>query len=204
MPKKIMNFEWAIRVFDIIVSVTTLLVMSPALVLVAIWIKLVSPGPVFYTQERVGKGGVPFIIYKFRTMHKDAEATTGVVWAKKSDPRLIKGGKFLKDSHIDEVPQFLNILKGDMCVVGPRPERPAFVEQFLKTIPNYKQRLTVKPGLAGLSQITYDYDKCFEDVVRKVTKDIEYINHRCLLLDMRILFNTFLVVVTHKLWPIKL
>lgn len=191
------------RAFDIAVSFFVLLVFSPILLLVALWIKEVSPGPIFYTQMRIGKDGVPFKLYKFRTMRPDAESGTGVVWAVKSDPRLIKGGKFLKDTHIDEIPQFFNVLKGDMCAVGPRPERPHFVEQFLKTIPGYSERLKVKPGLAGLSQITYDYDKCFEDVQRKIAKDIEYIKHSCLLLDAKILIETFLVVLTRRLRPIK-
>lgn len=194
----------AIRVFDISVSLLCLTSLSPILALVALWIKGVSKGPILYTQERVGRKGNIFIIYKFRTMRQDAETDTGAIWAKKKDSRLTRGGKFLKDSHLDEVPQFLNVLKGDMAVVGPRPERPVFVEQFKQIIPGYSQRLKVKPGLAGLAQITYDYDKSLEDVKRKLAKDIEYIQNHSFWLDIRILFNTFLVVVTGRLRPLSL
>ncbi|MFH1847870.1 MAG: sugar transferase [Candidatus Omnitrophota bacterium] len=196
--------EFLRKIFDVAVSLANLVGLLPILILVAVWIKCISRGPLFYTQVRVGKDGKPFTVYKFRTMHHNAEETTGPMWAKKKDSRLIKGGKFLKDTHLDEVPQFFNVLKGDMHVVGPRPERPAFVDQFSETIPDYWQRTRVKPGIAGLSQITYDYDKSLDDVKRKLSKDIEYIENRTVLLDIKILFNTFLVVVTGRLQPIKL
>lgn len=191
------------RAFDITVSLACLIFLFPILSLVAFWIECVSRGPVFYTQERIGKDGKIFTVYKFRTMPPDAEATTGPIWARKNDPRLIKGGKFFKDTHLDEVPQFFNVLKGNMAVVGPRPERPMLAEQFVRAIPGYNDRVKVKPGVAGLSQITYDYDKDIEDVERKVKKDLEYAEHRSLLLDMKILFNTFLVVITGRLHPVK-
>ncbi|MBI4335100.1 MAG: sugar transferase [Candidatus Omnitrophica bacterium] len=193
----------AFRVFDIAVSLLTLVMLFPILALVAFWIKCVSRGPIFYTQERVGKNGGIFTIYKFRTMRHDAEQATGIVWAKKGDPRLIKGGKFLKDTHLDEVPQFFNVLKGDMSVVGPRPERPSFVTHFKTIITGYDDRLRTKPGITGLSQITFEYDKSIEDVKRKLEKDREYIANRSIFLDALILFRTFLVVITGRLRPIR-
>ncbi|MFP4472680.1 MAG: exopolysaccharide biosynthesis polyprenyl glycosylphosphotransferase [Candidatus Omnitrophota bacterium] len=184
------------RLLDIAAGITGLIVLSPLYALVALLIKLSSRGPVFYTQTRVGQYGRVFTMYKFRTMKVDAEKETGAVWAKESDDRLIPVGKFLRKMHIDEIPQFVNILKGDMSLIGPRPERPEFVEKFKTEIPEYERRLMVKPGLTGLAQVRHHYDRTIEDVRKKIKLDLLYIRRLCLWTDVRIFFRTFRVVLT--------
>lgn len=181
------------RVFDIIVSSFGIVVTSPIIFFTAIWVKVVSPGPVFFRQERVGYKGRIFSIYKLRTMKLDAEKETGPVWAAENDPRLIKLGKVIRRLHIDELPQLFNVLKGEMSIVGPRPERPVFVEQLSGEIMDYKKRLRVKPGITGLAQIWHKYDETIQDVKKKIKYDLLYIRKMCLLVDLRILFMTIVV-----------
>ncbi len=184
------------RVLDILAGILGLVCLSPLFLVTALLIKMTSKGPVFYTQIRVGKDGVPFKMYKFRTMRTDAETGTGAVWAKEQDNRVIPVGRFLRKAHIDEIPQFVNILNGDMSLIGPRPERPEFVEKLKAQIPDYEKRLRVKPGLTGLAQVWHRYDQTLEDVRQKVKYDLMYIRKLCLWTDLRIFFRTFRVVVT--------
>lgn len=184
------------RAFDIIASLLGIILLSPLFLLTAILINCTSRGPILFTQTRVGKDGKLFEIYKFRTMRVDAEKETGPVWAENNDPRLIPVGKFLRKAHIDEIPQFINILKGEMSLIGPRPERPIFVEKFREEISDYEKRLAVKPGLTGLAQVWHTYDATIEDVRKKIKYDLLYIKKLCLWTDIRILFRTVRVVVT--------
>ena len=184
------------RAFDIIASVLGIILLSPLFLVTAVLIKCTSKGPILFTQTRVGKGGTLFDIYKFRTMRVDAEKETGPVWAENNDPRLIPVGRFLRKAHIDEIPQFINILKGEMSLIGPRPERPVFVQKFKKEITNYEKRLAVKPGLTGLAQVWHKYDETIEDVRKKIKYDLLYIKKLCLWTDVRILFRTVRVVFT--------
>ncbi|MEW5895753.1 MAG: exopolysaccharide biosynthesis polyprenyl glycosylphosphotransferase [Candidatus Omnitrophota bacterium] len=185
------------RFFDICASLFGLILLSPLFLITAALIKIFSRGPVFYTQTRVGKDGKNFKIYKFRTMKTDAEVGTGAVWAKEKDDRVIPViGNFLRKAHIDEIPQFLNILKGEMSLIGPRPERPEFVQKFKNQIPDYEKRLSIKPGLTGLAQVWYRYDRDLSDVRKKIKYDLLYIKKLCLWTDFRILLRTFRVVVT--------
>jgi len=184
------------RVLDIVGALIGLIVFSPLMLIVAIMVKLTSKGPVIYSQTRVGKDGKLFQIYKFRTMKQDAEKETGPVWAVVGDSRLTPIGGFLRRTHIDELPQLINVLKGDMSIIGPRPERPVFVEEFKKLIPDYEKRLTVKPGITGLAQVWHRYDETIHDVQKKLKYDLLYIKKMCLWSDIRIILRTFRVVVT--------
>lgn len=190
------TYAIAKRWFDIASSIIAIIILSPLFMFVAILIKLTSKGPVIYTQTRMGQNGKLFKIYKFRTMKVDAEKLTGAVWAKENDPRLIPVGNFLRKTHMDEIPQFFNVLQGDMSVVGPRPERPEFVEKLKIQIPDYERRLAVKPGITGLAQVWHRYDETVEDVKKKVKYDLLYIKKICLWTDVRIFFRTFRVVLT--------
>ncbi|MDR4503216.1 MAG: sugar transferase [Candidatus Scalindua sp.] len=156
-------------------------------------IKITSKGPVFYSQERVGINGKIFEIIKFRTMHFNAEDEFGPTWAKKNDPRITLLGRILRKTHIDELPQFVNVIQGDMSIVGPRPERPHFVNKFIKDIPGYTNRLTVKPGITGLAQCYYKYDETLRDVEKKIQYDTFYIKKMSWLLDFKILLLTLRV-----------
>jgi lipopolysaccharide/colanic/teichoic acid biosynthesis glycosyltransferase len=178
------------RSMDIFVGIVGLLLLSPLFLVVAALIKIDSHGPVFFTQERVGKNGKLFKMYKFRTMVADAERKTGPVWAVKNDPRLTFLGRFLRNSKIDEFPQFMNMIKGDMTMVGPRPERPFFVSYFIKNIPGYARRLEVLPGLTGLAQLKNGYDCDATDVVKKLIFDVTYMEHMSLSTDLRLLAET--------------
>ncbi len=184
------------RAFDIVASLLGIIFLSPLFLLAAVLIKCTSKGPILFTQTRVGKGGTLFDIYKFRTMRVDAEKETGPVWAENNDPRLIPIGRFLRKAHIDEIPQFINILKGEMSLIGPRPERPVFVQKFKKEITDYEKRLAVKPGLTGLAQVWHSYDETINDVRKKIKYDILYIKKLCLWTDLRILLRTVRVVFT--------
>ncbi len=184
------------RILDFTAALFLLLLLMPFFVVVAIAIKLESPGTVFYSQKRVGKNGKVFSVYKFRSMVQDAEKHSGPVWAQKEDPRITKVGRFMRKTRIDELPQLMNILRGDMSFIGPRPERPFFVETFRKQIPMYTKRLQVKPGVTGLAQVTVGYDETLEDVKEKIRKDIEYIDHADeLSMNLKILWKTVFVVL---------
>jgi len=184
------------RAIDITGSVIALILFSPVLIFTSLLIKLTSTGPIFYTQVRVGKDGKNFNIFKFRTMKVDAEKATGPVWAQKNDNRLIPAGKFIRKAHIDEIPQFVNVILGDMSIIGPRPERPVFVEKFTQEITDYPKRLDVKPGITGLAQVWHHYDDDINDVRKKIKYDILYIKKMCFLTDVGILARTVRVVLT--------
>jgi len=184
------------RILDSVAAVVGIVLLSPLFLFATILIKLTSKGPILFKQVRVGKDGELFEIYKFRTMRVDAEKETGPVWAAQNDNRLIPVGKFLRKAHIDEIPQFFNILKGEMSLIGPRPERPVFVKQFKKEITGYEKRLAVKPGITGLAQVWHKYDETIEDVKKKIRYDLLYIKKYCLWTDVRILLRTFRVVFT--------
>jgi lipopolysaccharide/colanic/teichoic acid biosynthesis glycosyltransferase len=214
------------RILDVLGSAVGLLLCSPLFFIVGILIKLDSSGPVFYRQERIGLNrrgkdrrimgmktninerkadrrgkdlyGQIFYLYKFRTMVVDAEKGCGPIWAKKEDPRITNIGKVLRKTRIDELPQLLNVLKGEMSLVGPRPERYHFVKDFMQKIDGYPHRLKVKPGITGLAQVENGYDSSFEDVKLKVNHDLNYIREWSIVEDIRILFKTILVVVTGK------
>ena len=186
------------RLMDILVSLIILIITFPIILIVALAIKLDSKGPVFYKQIRVGKDGKEFKIYKFRSMIKDAEKYTGPVWSKKDDPRITRVGRIIRKFRLDEIPQFINVLRGEMSLVGPRPERPYFVEQLSKEIPLYKRRLKVKPGITGWAQVKHKYDESIEDVKKKVQYDLFYIENISLRMDLKILFRTIFVVLFGK------
>ncbi len=186
------------RLMDVIVSLFVLVVGLPLWILISILIKIDSPGPVIYKQERVGKDGKIFTLYKFRSMFKDAEQMTGPVWASKNDPRITRIGKILRKLHLDEIPQFINVLKGDMSLIGPRPERPVFVEKLSKEIPLYRRRLKVKPGITGWAQIKYKYDESIEDVKTKLKYDLFYIENMSFRMDLKIIFYTIWHILSGK------
>ena len=183
------------RFCDIIaglVGCLLLLLVMPFVWLANCW---KSPGPLFYTQERIGKGGRRFNIFKFRSMRVDAEAAVGAVWAEENDPRITGIGRFLRKTRLDEVPQFWNVLRGDMSLVGPRPERPHFVAQLAQEIPFYRARHAVKPGITGWAQVKYRYGASVEDSLIKLEYDLFYIKHQNLLLDLEIALQTLGVVL---------
>lgn len=182
--------EVAKRTLDITVSSLVLILGSPLWLLTAILVKISSRGPIIYSQERVGKNGTFFRIYKFRSMQTDSESE-GPVWAVKNDPRVTAFGKFIRKTHLDEIPQFWNVLKGDMSLVGPRPERPHFVKILSQEIPYYHRRLKVRPGVTGLFQaMEYKYDESIDDVKHKLRYDLMYIESMSFRLDIKIIFKT--------------
>jgi exopolysaccharide biosynthesis polyprenyl glycosylphosphotransferase len=182
--------EAAKRTLDIVVSATVLIIGLPIWLLVGVLVKLTSKGPIIYSQERIGKDGKPYRIYKFRSMRINAE-TSGPQWASKNDPRVTPLGRFLRRSHLDEVPQFWNVLKGDMSLVGPRPERDFFVRKLIEEIPYYNRRHKVRPGITGLYQAMIDkYDENLDDVRMRVKYDLMYIESMSFRLDVKILFRT--------------
>jgi sugar transferase (PEP-CTERM system associated) len=180
-------FMLARRVVSVLVSFLCLLVVSPILPLVSLLIKLTSPGPVFYRQKRVGRNGAVFTCYKFRTMRLDAEANIGPTWAGNDDPRITSVGRWLRYSRIDEIPQLWNVLKGDMGFVGPRPERPEFVELLTREIPYYHLRHIIRPGVTGWAQVRYQYGASVEEAKEKLKYDLYYIKNISLSLDLLIL-----------------
>ncbi len=185
------------RVLDIIISSTLLLLLSPILIIIILIIKLSSKGPIFYTQLRVGRNSKTFKMYKLRSMVKDAEEY-GPEWAGENDPRISGIGKIIRMVYLDEVPQLINVLKNEMSIVGPRPERPYFVEVLSKEIPYYYKRLSVKPGITGWAQIKHKYDSSLDDVKEKLKFDFYYIENMSLKLDFKIMVNTFLVIIFMK------
>ncbi|HEX5445018.1 MAG TPA: sugar transferase [Pirellulales bacterium] len=169
-----------------------LAVASPLLAAAALAVKLEGGGPVLYRQTRVGRDGQRFVMYKLRTMAVDAETGTGPVWALRRDPRVTPLGRVLRRLHLDEFPQLFNVVKGEMALVGPRPERPEFVERLAGELPGYLDRLAVRPGITGLAQLNLPPDNTLDDVRRKLVLDLEYVARGSLLLDLRILLATFL------------
>lgn len=177
------------------ISIAGLVLSAPVTLVVALLIRLDSPGPIFFAQERVGQDGKVFTLYKFRSMRTDAEANGRPVWAEETDPRVTRIGAFIRRTRIDEIPQLWNVLKGDMSIVGPRPERPYFVEQLRQAIRYYDQRHTVKPGITGWAQVRYPYGASVQDAVEKLQYDLFYIKHMSLALDLSILFETIKVIL---------
>lgn len=183
------------RLLDVVISALALLVLGPLLLVMALLILLTMGWPVLFRQERVGRGGTAFKVLKFRTMVKDAEALSGPVLAEADDPRVTSLGRFMRTTRIDELPQLVNILVGEMSFVGPRPERPFFVEQFVQEIPGYRERFKVKPGVTGLAQVSGGYATTPE---RKLKFDLIYMYHQNLLMDLQILVETVRVVLTGR------
>ena len=214
------------RSVDILGALVGLLLTSPLWILLPVLVKLDSRGPVFYTQTRVGKNrrrrdrrycqqtevedkrsrdrrrvdcsGVPFQVIKFRTMMDGAEQKSGPVWATKNDPRVTRLGNFMRKTRLDEIPQFLNVLRGEMSLIGPRPERPTFVSDLSEQLKDYQRRLEIKPGLTGLAQVEAGYDSSLASVKKKLEYDLTYIDNWSLWLDIKILFQTVIVVITGR------
>lgn len=196
MPELMPQWERAAkRAIDIAVALIILVVGLPIWLLIALGITLDSKGPVFYVQERAGRDGRIFKMIKFRSMHEHAEKQSGPVWANKKDPRITRVGKVLRRLRLDEVPQFINVLDGDMSLVGPRPERPFFIEIFSKEVPLYTRRMKVRPGITGWAQVKHKYDETIEDVKKKVQYDLFYIENMSLRMDLKILMHTIHVVL---------
>ncbi|WP_029733428.1 TIGR03013 family XrtA/PEP-CTERM system glycosyltransferase [Deferrisoma camini] len=186
------------RFVDFAASLLGLVVSAPIWAVIPLAIKLDSPGPVFFRQERVGEKGRRFEVLKFRSMRSDAEKHTGPVWARDNDDRVTRVGRFIRKTRIDEIPQLVNVLKGEMSFVGPRPERPFFVEQLAREIPYYVQRHTVKPGVTGLAQVKYSYGSTKEDALEKLRYDLYYIKRMGFWMDVSIIFETVKVVLFGK------
>lgn len=184
------------RTADIAGATFGLLLLSPLFPIIALAIRLDSPGPVFFRQIRTGRGEMPFEIIKFRTMREDAEKHTGAVWASDKDPRITRTGAFLRKTRLDEIPQLLNVLFGEMSLVGPRPERPEFIIELKKSIPFYSERHSVKPGVTGWAQVRYPYGSSIEDALEKLRYDLYYIKHQSLRLELEIILRTVLVIFT--------
>jgi sugar transferase (PEP-CTERM system associated) len=186
------------RLMDLVFSTVGLLLSSPVFLFLPALIKLTSPGPIFYRQERVGEGGRNFTLIKFRSMHVDAEKTSGPIWAQSEDPRMTSIGWIMRRLRLDELPQMVNVLKGEMSFVGPRPERPAFVEELRKKIPYYDVRLSVKPGITGWAQVRYHYGGTIEGALEKLQYELYYIKNMSLILDIFIILETIKVVLFQK------
>jgi lipopolysaccharide/colanic/teichoic acid biosynthesis glycosyltransferase len=205
--------EFVSRAFNVGVAILMLVLASPFMLITAIFVRLTSRGPILYTQTRVGLdrrwnrtralrerrsedlGGVPFTIYKFRSMRVDAEANGQAVWAREDDDRITSIGKFIRKTRMDELPQLLNVLRGEMNIVGPRPERPSIFVRLRESIEEYPIRQRVKPGITGLAQINNSYDTCLDDVRRKVGYDLEYLRSQSITQDLRIMLRTVPVMV---------
>jgi sugar transferase (PEP-CTERM system associated) len=183
------------RTFDVLVSLAILIVSLPIMVLTAIAIALEDGAPLFYQQERVGKDGHVFKVLKFRSMYKNAEKNGTPQWASKNDPRITRVGNIIRKLRIDELPQILNVLKGEMSFVGPRPERPFFVNQLNERVPFYEVRHSIKPGITGWAQVRYGYGDSIEDALQKLQYDLYYVKNNSLLLDVLVLIDTFKVVM---------
>lgn len=193
------TWEWLLkRIIDIVVSLIVLVVFLPFWLIIALIIKIDSKGPVFYKQNRVGKNRQEFKLVKFRSMQHNAEELTGPKWAEKEDPRMTRVGSFLRKTGLDEIPQFFNVLIGNMSIVGPRPERLHFVNELEKSIPFYSRRLIVKPGITGWAQIKYKYDESIDDVREKLRYDLYYIENMSVLLDLKIIIQTLLIGLRKK------
>jgi sugar transferase (PEP-CTERM system associated) len=186
------------RVLSILVSSALLALFSPVILLLMVLIKLDSKGPAFYKQERVGQDGKTFMLVKFRSMLENAESGTGPVWAKEGDARITRMGRLMRRTRLDELPQFINVLRGDMSLVGPRPERPHFVQQLVESIPFYPLRHIVKPGITGWAQINYGYANTLDHTVEKLQYDLFYIKNMSWMLDSLIILETVKTVLVRK------
>lgn len=183
------------RFFDIVVSSSLLAILSPVMAATAIAVAIESPGPIIYKQARVGKDGKNFTILKFRSMRSDSEKSGRAIWAQKNDCRITKVGEFIRSHRIDELPQLINVLRGEMSLIGPRPERPEIVETLEQEIPLYNKRATVKPGITGLAQVRLPYGASVNDAREKLVYDLEYIETWNMLLDFWITLLTVRVVL---------
>lgn len=190
--------EAAKRAFDILCALVGLTLAWPFMLATALAIKLDSPGPVLYRQERSGRFGRPIVVNKFRSMRQDAEKATGPTWAQEGDPRITKVGRFIRKTRLDELPQLFNVLGGSMSMVGPRPERPVFIAELKEQIPYYDQRHIVKPGLTGWAQINYPYGNTVEDALQKLQYDLFYIKYGSVPFDLTICINTIKTVLLRK------
>jgi exopolysaccharide biosynthesis polyprenyl glycosylphosphotransferase len=186
------------RLIDLAVGVAGLGVLALVIPCVALANRVGSPGPLFYRQVRVGRHGQPFQVIKFRSIIPDAEAVSGAVWASTGDDRITPVGRFLRRTRLDELPQFVNILRGEMSLIGPRPERPEFVEQLAATIPFYRARHAVRPGLTGWAQVQFRYGNSEDDARIKLEYDLYYVKHASFLLDLRIALQTAPVMLLAK------
>jgi lipopolysaccharide/colanic/teichoic acid biosynthesis glycosyltransferase len=183
------------RLAELLFALTLLVLTAPILLVVMVLVKLTSRGPALYSQTRVGLNGKPFTLYKVRSMTVQAESLTGATWCKPGDNRVTFLGRWLRRTHLDELPQLWNILKGDMSLIGPRPERPEFVPQLEQALPLYRHRLVVRPGLTGLAQVQLPPDTDLESVRRKLAHDLFYVQHVTWWLDFRVLSGTFLHMI---------
>jgi exopolysaccharide biosynthesis polyprenyl glycosylphosphotransferase len=193
--------RWTQRIqtlYSLLLGSVGLILSSPIMLLVMLAVKVSSPGPAIYKQQRVGRNGTTFFLYKFRSMYIDAEARTGPVWASKNDPRITPLGRWLRKLRLDELPQFFNVIRGDMAVVGPRPERPEFCEVLEKEIPFYHQRHLVKPGITGWAQINHKYTDTVEDATIKLGYDLYYVKYTAPALDLYIIFHTLKVMLLFR------
>jgi lipopolysaccharide/colanic/teichoic acid biosynthesis glycosyltransferase len=182
------------RAFDLVFAFAGFLTVLPLMAVTAVAVWAGDRGPVFYAQERLGRYRRPFRMYKFRTMVLNAELTTGPTWSWAGDPRVTPIGRILRATHLDELPQLWNVLRGEMSFVGPRPERAVFVEQLERVIPGYINRLAIRPGITGLSQLRSGYDDSLRSVRRKIRYDLLYVRRGCTLLDAMIIMDTFLLM----------
>jgi lipopolysaccharide/colanic/teichoic acid biosynthesis glycosyltransferase len=208
--------DWLRRSINFILALTALIILLPMMLLIAVLVRLTSRGPILYTQTRVGfdrrinaraslnhrrernLGGQPFTIYKFRTMRVDAEHQSGAVWAQQGDPRVTSIGRLLRQYRLDELPQLINVLRGEMNIVGPRPERPTIFAELREHIAEYPLRQRAKPGITGLAQINHHYDRSLEDVRTKVHYDLEYIRRQSVAEDIRIMLKTVPVILLRR------
>ncbi|HEY9467343.1 MAG TPA: TIGR03013 family XrtA/PEP-CTERM system glycosyltransferase [Vicinamibacterales bacterium] len=196
--RKSRSLEAAKRAMDIVMSLIGIVLTAPIMLMVAALVRITSPGPVIYQQQRVGKNGRVFTLYKFRSMRNDAEKHTGAVWATAGDTRVTPIGRFLRKARLDELPQFWNVLRGDMSFVGPRPERPEFVNELTRQIPFYGERHTVRPGLTGWAQVTFRYGATVEDSMEKLQCDLFYIKNLSIALDLFVILKTIQTVVLRR------
>jgi sugar transferase (PEP-CTERM system associated) len=186
------------RGIDVLLSLVGVVLAAPFMALTALAVRLESPGPVLYAQERVGEHGAVFTLYKFRSMRADAERAGTPIWAKDNDDRVTRVGRVIRLTRLDELPQLWNVLRGDMSFVGPRPERPFFVEQLAEVIPFYRQRHAVKPGVTGWAQVKYRYGASIEDAREKLRYDLYYIKHMSIVFDLTIVLDTVKVILLGK------
>ena len=185
------------KILDICLSFVLIVVFLPVILITTLTIKLDSTGPIIYRQKRLGKNGKPFTLFKFRSMYQDAE-TNEAIWAKRRDNRVTRVGKWIRIFRIDEIPQLFNVFRGDMSIVGPRPERPEFVNELENEIPYYFIRHSVKPGITGWAQINYPYGASVEDSLNKLEFDLYYVKNMSLWLDIRIILKTISVILLVK------
>ena len=185
-------------VYSFALAMIGFLIAIPVMLIVALLVRITSPGPALYRQVRAGKDSVNFTLFKFRSMYQDAEAKSGAVWATKGDPRVTPLGRWLRRLRLDELPQLINVLRGEMVIVGPRPERPEFVKVLVGQIPYYHQRLAVKPGITGWAQINHKYGDTLEDTLTKLEYDLYYIKNLNMTLDLYIMFQTAKVMLLSR------